>query len=186
MSPRVLASLFSVLILGLAGCDEDPIFPSGDAPCSAQAKVSIDDVIDGDTVELTFLDGERVGVTLNARLIGIDTPEVDHNNENHDCFALPAWQEAIDLIEGREVYVTFDAECNDDYGRLLVYLFRAEDGLFVNRHLIAEGFARACPVSPNTAFLSEFEAAEEAASAAVLGRWAEPCNGGPECFGGGT
>jgi len=186
MSRRALASLFSLALLLLAGCEEDPIFPAGGAPCSAQAKVTIDDVIDGDTVEITFLEGDRVGVTLNARLIGIDTPEVDHDNENHDCFALPAWQEAIDVIGGREAYVTFDAECNDDYGRLLVYLFRAEDGLFVNRHLISEGFARACPVSPNTEFRSEFESAEEAASAAVLGRWAEPCNGGPECFAGGS
>ena len=90
------------------------------------------------------------------------------------------------ISEGSEAYVTFDAECNDDYGRTLVYLFRAEDGLFVNRHLIAQGFARACPVTPNTAFSSEFSSVEEEAIEALLGRWAEPCNGGPECFQGGS
>jgi micrococcal nuclease len=186
MSTRLLVLLFLLLSVASGGCDEEPIFPAGEAPCSAQAKVIIDEVIDGDTVELTFLDGERSGFTLRARLIGIDTPEIDHVNEDHDCFALPAWQEAIDVIDGREAYVTYDAECNDDYGRLLVYLFRAEDGLFVNRHLIAEGFARACPVSPNTAFISEFESLEEEAVSQAIGRWAEPCNGGPECFQGGS
>ena len=50
----------------------------------------VDEAVDGDTVMLTFLDGERVGFTMSARLIGIDTPEVDHDNEDHDCFALPA------------------------------------------------------------------------------------------------
>lgn len=186
MLRRPLALFFALFLLSLPSCEGDPIFAAGETPCSAQAKVTVDDVIDGDTVEVTFLDGERVGFSLSARLIGIDTPEIDHNNGNHDCYALPAWQEAIDIIGGREAYVTFDTECNDDYGRLLVYLFRADDGLFVNRHLVTEGFARACPVSPNTAFLAEFEGSEEAASSALSGRWAEPCNGGPECFAGGT
>jgi len=186
MFRRAPTLLFLFLLPLLGACERAPIFPAGETPCSAQAKVLVDDVIDGDTVEVTFLDGERVDFTLSARLIGIDTPEIDHHNGNHDCYALPAWQEAIDVISGREAYVTFDTECNDDYGRLLVYLFRADDGLFVNRHLISEGFARACPVSPNTAFSSELEIAEEAAIGSVIGRWAEPCNGGPECFAGGT
>ena len=74
----------------------------------------VDEAVDGDTVVLTFLDGERVH--LERRLIGIDTPEIDHDNEDHDCFALPAWQETIDLAVGRETYVTFDEECNDTGG----------------------------------------------------------------------
>jgi micrococcal nuclease len=186
MDLRALALLFVLPLICLAACESDPIFPAGETPCSAQARVTVDAVIDGDTVEVTFLDGERIGFSLSARLIGIDTPEIDHNNGNHDCYALPAKQEAIDVIGGREAYVTFDTSCNDDYDRLLVYLFRADDGLFVNRHLVTEGFARACPVSPNTAFSPEFSGDEEAASEALIGRWAAPCNGGPECFAGGT
>ena len=77
----------------------------------------------------------------NARLIGIDTPEVDHDNEDHDCFALPAWQETIDLAVGREAYVTYDAECNDDYGRLLVYLFL---WLCIYMFLCECGWVRVC------------------------------------------
>ena len=186
MDLRAPALLFVLPLIFFAACESDPIFPAGETPCSAQARVTVDDVIDGDTVEVTFLDGERIGFSLSARLIGIDTPEIDHNNGNHDCYALPAWQEAIDVIGGREAYVTFDTSCNDDYDRLLVYLFRADDGLFVNRHLVTEGFARACPVSPNTAFSTEFERSEETAASALSGRWAAPCNGGPECFAGGT
>ena len=185
--PNPLLCCIGLFVAGvLSACDETPVYPAGEAPCSPQARVMVDEAVDGDTVMLTFLDGERVGFTMSARLIGIDTPEVDHDNEDHDCFALPAWQETIDLAVGREAYVTYDAECNDDYGRLLVYLFRAEDGLFVNRHLISEGFARACSVFPNNSFSSAFEEVEEAAQAALLGRWAEPCNGGPECFQGGN
>lgn len=180
-------SLFLVVVaVLLVGCEREPVYPAGDNPCSPQARVVVDEAIDGDTVEVTFLEGERSGTTVSARLIGIDTPEVDHQDENHDCYALPAWQETIDLVQGLEAYVTFDAECNDDYGRSLVYLFRADDGLFVNRQLVAEGFARACPFAPNTTFASELGAVEAEAIDQGIGRWGEPCNGGPECFGGGS
>lgn len=147
--------------------------------------MEVERAVDGDTVEVEILSGSRRGETEDVRLIGIDTPEVDHGGDDHDCYALVAWQEVIDLVEGRRAWMTFDAECTDFYGRTLAYLWRDEDGLFLNRHLVAEGFARACPISPNSAFSSDLASLEQEAQDQGLGRWGEPCLGGPECFQGG-
>ena len=168
----------------LSGCP-DPIYPAGDEPCSAQVLVDVVGSHDGDTIEVEYASGDRQGSADDVRLIGIDTPEVDHSGDDHDCYALPAWQETRDLLEGKQAWLTFDEECTDQYGRALAYVFAEEDGLFVNSHLVEQGFARACPFGTNTTFSEDFEADQQEAQAANRGRWAEPCNGGPECFQGG-
>jgi micrococcal nuclease len=177
--------LLPALLLPLLACTPRPIYPAGEDPCREQVKVAVTDSHDGDTIVVEPLEGDAQGIEEDVRLIGIDTPEVDHNGDDHDCFALPAWQETIDLLDGEEAWLTFDAECTDAYGRSLAYVFTGGDGLFVNGHLVEQGFARACPFPPNTAFSDDFDEAELAAQAGNRGRWAEPCNGGPECFGGG-
>lgn len=163
-----------------------PSFPAGDDPCRVQVHVDVLAVTDGDTVEVEYREGDQEGGTDDVRLIGIDTPEIDHDGDDHDCYALPAWQETIDLLEGQEAWLTFDQECTDEYGRVLAYVHRDEDGAFVNLHLVRQGFARACPFGVNDAFDDDFAEAEMEAQAEDLGRWPEPCNGGPECFQGGT
>ncbi len=169
----------------LAGCP-DPIYPAGEEPCSDQVAVDVLDAHDGDTIEVEYASGDRQGSADDVRLIGIDTPEVDHVGDDHDCYALPAWQETLDLLEGERAWLTYDAECTDQYGRGLAYVFRDSDGLWVNKHLVEQGFARACPFPPNTTFSEELEAAQQEAQEGARGRWAEPCNGGPDCFAGGS
>lgn len=181
----VLPALFLPALLLLSGCP-DPIYPAGAEPCSSQVSVDVLGAHDGDTIEVEYTSGDRLGSGDDVRLIGIDTPEVDHNGDDHDCYALPSWQETLDLLEGQQAWLTFDAECTDQYGRALAYVFRDSDGLWVNSHLVEQGFARACPFSPNTTFTEELEEKQQEAQAEARGRWAEPCNGGPDCFGGGN
>ena len=52
--------------------------------------------------------------------------------------------------------------------------------------VVAEGFARACQVAPNSAFSSDLATLEQEAEDQGVGRWGEPCLGGPECFQGGN
>ena len=179
VAPLVLRALVSCV-------EERPIYPGGDPACHEQTLVEVLAVTDGDTVVVRYLEGTREGSEDDVRLIGFDTPEVDHGpDENHDCFALPSWQALIDLVEGERAWMTFDEECADAFGRSLGYLWRESDGLFVNRRMVEEGYGRACPVPPNTTFSDDFAEAEAAAIDADRGRWAEPCNGGPDCFAGG-
>ena len=51
----------------------------------------------------------------------------------------------------RALTLRFDRELRDRYGRLLAYVYRARDGLFVNARLIAAGAARTLAIAPNTA-----------------------------------
>ncbi|MCP4868785.1 MAG: thermonuclease family protein [Proteobacteria bacterium] len=173
------------LLITCVGPEPPPTYPGGDPACSEQTQVEVLSVTDGDTLRVLYLSGSREGSEDDVRLIGFDTPEVDHSGDDHDCFGLPAWQALIDVIDGELAWLTFDEECSDTYGRALGFLFRDSDGLFVNQHMIREGYGRACPFPPNTTFSDDFSAAEVLARDENLGRWAEPCNGGPECFAGG-
>ena len=142
-----------------------PPLPSPDAQGRVTAEVV--EVTDGDTVILDF-GGRRESV----RLIGVNTPETKHPKKPVECFGPEASARTASLLPpGTEVHVERDVEARDRYERLLVYLRRASDGLFVNLDLAASGHAIPYPFPPNTAHAEEFAAAAVAAEAASLGLW---------------
>jgi micrococcal nuclease len=128
----------------------------------------VDHVTDGDTVVLRIAGSEPE----RARLLGIDTPETVKPDAPVECFGPEASARTKGLLpEGTEVLVQRDAEARDRYGRLLVYLWRRADGLFVNRALLTEGHATALSIAPNTARRAELAAAERVARRAGAGLW---------------
>jgi hypothetical protein len=54
------------------------------------------------------------------------------------------------------VYVVRDAEARDKYKRLLAYVYRTADNLFVNLSLVSGGFAVPLSIAPNTAHENDF------------------------------
>ena len=64
-----------------------------------------------------------------------------------------------------------DQTTRDRYGRLLAYVYRVSDGLFVNLSLVAEGFGRAMPFDDTPTFHAQFAEAELTARTARLGLW---------------
>ncbi|HEY4377018.1 MAG TPA: thermonuclease family protein, partial [Acidimicrobiales bacterium] len=62
-------------------------------------------------------------------------------------------------------------EARDKYGRLLLYLWRARDHLFVNRSLAIDGYARILSIDPNVAHKADLGAASLAADRADRGLW---------------
>ena len=129
-------------------------------------------VIDGDTIDLR-LDGavERV------RLIGVDTPETVKPNTPVQCYGPEASAHTKSLLpKGTAVRVERDIEPRDKYGRLLLYVYRANDGLFVNLDLASGGFARPLAIAPNTAHERDFATAVNAAQTAHEGLWGS-CSG---------
>ena len=62
--------------------------------------------------------------STRPRRSGRDTPV--------QCFARRAAAENARLVAGRRVRLVLDVEPRDRYGRLLAYVYRAGDGLFVN------------------------------------------------------
>ena len=95
-------------------------------------------VIDGDTVEIDYR-----GKATNVRLIGVDTPETVHPNRPVEEYGKEASNFTKNLLQGESVYLRFDIDKTDKYGRLLAYLYRAPDGLFVNLEIVRQGYGHA-------------------------------------------
>lgn len=124
-------------------------------------------VVDGDTVIVDI--GEQ---RETVRLIGIDTPETVKPNAPVDCFGPEASARTKDLLPpGTALHLERDIEARDVYGRLLAYVYRSDDGDFINLRLAEEGFATVLTFEPNTAHRSDFVAAATRAERDDLGLW---------------
>lgn len=98
-----------------------------------EAKVS--QVLDGDTIEIND--------NITVRMLGIDSPDRGK----------PGWEESreylADLIDGEEVRLEYDTYQDDQYGRILAYVWeRCETSLgckdgerLVNFAMVKKGFA---------------------------------------------
>jgi micrococcal nuclease len=64
-----------------------------------------------------------------------------------------------------------DVEARDRYGRLLAYVYRVDDGLFVNEELVADGWAVPYRYPPNVRFADHFSALGHQAREQGLGLW---------------
>lgn len=122
-------------------------------------------VNDGDTIRLK--DGRRV------RYLGIDAPEIDHQNiSNSQPFAVQARRRNQQLVRGRQLRLEFDQRPEDRYGRRLAYVF-LEDGTFINETLIAEGLAVLLPDRKNRHYAQRLLNAQRKAMQARRGLWAD-------------
>lgn len=122
--------------------------------------------MDGDTIHVS-VGGRRERV----RYIGVDTPESRRPGTPVQCFAKAASAFNARLVRGRRVRLRTDVEERDRYGRLLAYVYRATDGLFVNAELVRRGYATILTVPPNVAHAGELLHLERAARRSGRGLW---------------
>ena len=143
---------------------------------AADGNATVVHIDDGDTIDV-----EIDGRPTRVRFIGIDTPETKKPNTPIQCYGPEASAETAALLPiGTRVHLERDAEARDPYDRLLAYVYRADDGLFVNLELARLGFARALSIAPNIAYADDFTRAVSAATAARQGLWgACPAFGSP-------
>ncbi len=110
-------------------------------------------VTDGDTIVVRLGDS----TTEHVRLIGIDTPETKDPRTVVECFGAEAAAETGRLLPpDTSVSLEKDVEARDRYGRLLAYVRRTSDGLFVNEALVEGGWAAPYPYPPNVRYADEF------------------------------
>lgn len=166
---RALAALALGVAGLLAGCAE------GEAADPAPAgSATVVEAVDGDTVRVR-LDG----VTEDVRLIGIDTPETHHPTRPVECYGPEAAARTAELLPpGTVVRLERDVEGRDRFDRILAYVHRASDDLFVNLALVDDGYAVARAYPPNLARQRDLDAAGGRARAADAGLWGA-C-GGPD------
>ncbi len=134
-----------------------------------RVSATVSKVIDGDTVHVTI-----GGRTEEIRLIGVDTPETVHPTKPVECFGPEASQHTKGLLpRGTRVYLVRDVESRDRFGRLLAYVYRVSDNLFVNHDLVFGGWARPSPYPPNTTLETVFAEASAHAQSNQLGLWSQ-------------
>lgn len=144
-----------------------------DGPTEGGA-AKVERVVDGDTVRVRF-PGQPA--TESVRLIGVDTPETHGPGGLRECFGREASDHTASLLPpGTAVRLVRDAEARDRYGRLLAYIYRSRDDLFVNLELARKGFAVALTIPPNVAHTDAFVTAAAAAREGHLGLWGR-CGG---------
>ena len=131
-----LSALFAAL--ALAGCAElaaDPAEPA------ERTTVRVTKHTDGDTLWLSDIG--------KVRLIGVDTPEVYGGVECYGREASAFVERTVPL--GSEVRYRLGVEERDRYGRALAYVW-LPDGRFLNRLLVARGYAQPLTIAPNDRF----------------------------------
>ena len=159
---RVANSFLFTLLLIVTACSSPHAL---DASGNTIARVKT--VVDGDTIEVSI-----GGHTETVRLIGIDTPETKHPTKPIECWGPEASAFTHSLLPPRtEVVLVRDEHARDKYGRLLVYLYRRFDMLFVNRELVRGGWARTLSIPPNTTYETVFERDLKTAREQLLGLW---------------
>ena len=80
------------------------------------------------------------GTEESVRLIGVDTPETVHPTKPVEFYGVEASNFTKNLLRGERVFLRFGKEERDKYGRLLAFVYRAPDELFVNLEIIRQGY----------------------------------------------
>jgi micrococcal nuclease len=135
----IIGAILTVIVAGAVGdsAKRPPIdeqitrlqLPEGVTLDSLQ-RATVQEIVDGDTIDVTI-----DGVLWKIRYFGVDTPE-----RGTRCFREAT--DRNDLLIGKTVLLLPDERDEDQFGRLLRYVF-LEDGTSVDATLVAEGFGEA-------------------------------------------
>ena len=119
-------------------------------------------IVDGDTVVL--VDGQKV------RYIGINAPELAHENHDAEPYGVAAKRFNALLVNRKKVRLEFDKERFDRYQRLLAYLF-LENTTFVNAEILSNGYAYLLKKRPNLKYDKILLQSQRSAMSAKKGIW---------------
>jgi micrococcal nuclease len=166
LGPARLGQLAALLAaLALAGCAGEAADPAAEpAKPGERTSARVTKHTDGDTLWLSGIG--------KVRLIGVDTPEVYGGVE---CYG----REASAFVErilplGSEVSYRLGVDERDRYGRALAYVWLL-DGRFLNRLLVARGYAQPLTVPPNVEYEDLFVKVARHAREAGRGLWSADC-----------
>jgi micrococcal nuclease len=134
----------------------------GATPAVNQKWISVKWVNDGDTIVLS--NGQHV------RYIGINAPEIAHDNHKAEAFGYAAKKYNQSLVLSKKVRLEFDKEKHDHYGRLLAYIFLL-DGTLINKKMIEKGYAYVLHLRPNVKYDGVLLKAQRDAMSAKQGMW---------------
>ena len=154
--PRLRSCLVGALFL---------VFVAELSVVQAQEFVKVKRVVDGDTIILET--GERV------RLLGVNTPEVNHPKKAVEAFGKEASEFTQRMVEGKLVRLETDlpASANDKHSRIRAYVF-LQDGTHLNAEIIRQGYGFAVSGRTPLKYEYEFRRLEQEAREKRRGLWA--------------
>jgi micrococcal nuclease len=161
---RVVILLAMAVAAGAFGANRLRAAP--DEPAGSSQLATVTRVVDGDTVVASI-----GGRSERVRYIGMDTPEDVKPGTPVQCYSRAAAAENRRLVAGRRVRLVVDAEARDRYGRLLAYVYRSRDHLFVNARLVRGGYAVPLTIPPNVAHAEHFRTLAAVARRKGRGLW---------------
>lgn len=139
-------------------------------PCEEQRVLALcERVVDGDTAWFQ-VEEDGVLVTHKVRFLCIDTPETVHPNMEAQPFGREASDYVQATLEGKLVWLEYDQQRLDRYGRHLCHIW-LQDGTLFNLQLVELGYAKVTLYPPNTKYSEHFLDAEEKAINLRRGLW---------------
>ncbi|MBQ9891299.1 MAG: thermonuclease family protein [Firmicutes bacterium] len=129
----------------------------------------VEKVVDGDTFYIK-MDGKSEKV----RLIGIDAPESvapSYSGKENTDEGKKASEYLEKLIKGKTVYLEYDLDTYDQYGRLLAYVYLSDEETMVQEKILSEGYAQVMTVQPNVKYAEEFLKLQRKAREESRGFW---------------
>lgn len=150
MRPAVPARSFALLLLAAAVAAPAIVVaqPEDPTPPLDGETAQVVRVVDGDTIRVQLADGTEEPV----RYIGIDTPELGHDDEPAEPYAGQAAAANAQFVEGQTIMLETDVSDRDRFDRLLRYVWvDTEDGpVMVNERMVALGLADVVAHEPDT------------------------------------
>ena len=135
---------------------------------SSKVYYEVEKVVDGDTIRI-YKDGQ----VERIRLLLIDTPESVHSEQYKNvAIGTVASNFTKDFLAGHKVYLEYDQELQDRYGRTLAYVYR-EDGQSLNKALLYASLAKVSLYQPNDKHYEEYKAIEREVRPKGKGIWAD-------------
>ncbi len=151
--------------------DIDPAtLRAGASACRAPILARVTRIVDGDTMHVMGL--SEVLPDADIRFIGVNAPEIAHMpGDVPDCFGDNATVFTSQL-NAHLVWLTFDVDCLDPYGRLLAYVhIGSGEGDMWQRQMVRRGFAHAIDYRPNSMYAALLAADQVTAEAEGVGLW---------------
>lgn len=134
--------------------------------------VKVVENVDGDTVKVSIYAPPAGLMELETiRMIGVDTPETVHPQKPVERFGKEASDFTKNQLLGKTVFLAFDWDLRDKYGRLLAYIY-LPDGACHNAELIRAGYAHAY-TEYAFQFVEEFRDLERYARENQKGLWGD-------------
>jgi micrococcal nuclease len=168
---KMLVSLFLLIILALFAS-------STTSAAELLEKIKVRRVVDGDTIEVVYQ-----GKKEHVRLIGVNTPETKHLTKGVQPYGPEASDFTTKALAGRDVWLEFDVELRDQYGRLLAYVWLVEpkgeaddkqirERMF-NARLLLDGYAQQMTFPRTVRYDDYFSVSQAEARQAGRGLWGQ-------------